>query len=473
MSATVSRLLLIEDDPKEAIMIEKECCPDASKVAFDVAFNADDAESAVTSGEYDLVICDLALPADARQGDPQIAEGQRLFGLVRQQAPGTPVYILSGNGDLHMMRRFFSIGGTADLYGAKTEEPLVLFFPKEDLPDCVETVRAHIAKTENVDGFALALSDLELDLSDERALKIYARTQGASRGDVSPLDGGLSDAKTLKLELHEQAGGAAMKTVAKLGDLRRVLREADRFAQIAARIPVGLGAHLLHVVKAGAGGRGALIYQFASEYTATLGGKILAGEDGASAGVVAALGRGLAVWTESVPRTEIDLVRLRRDLVSDSELRKVDTAIPDERGIDVPVRETTSHRDLHGFNVLVNADNEPTLIDYGEVGRAPSALDPVTLELSVMFHPELRDAMKGWPNKEQAESWVDLESFLVDCPVPQYVAACRSWATTAAEGEDDLLAAAYAYALRQTKYPGVISDLALAIARGAHQRLKG
>jgi CheY-like chemotaxis protein len=472
MKTPMCRLLLIEDDPKEAVMIEQQCCPDASKVAFDVAFNATDAEEKIRSAEFDLIICDLALPADARQGDPQVTEGQRLFEMIRTQAPGTPVYILSGNADLHMMERFISMGGSADLYGSRTEEPLVRFFQKWHLPDCVEAVQALIGKTVNVDAFPLEAEDLALGLSDERTLKIYARTQGAKFGSVSALDGGLSDARTLKLELHEDNGGSATRIVAKIGDLRKVLREADRFSQIAPRIPLGLGAHLLQIIKAGAGGRGALIYEFAQDYTATLGGKVLSREDEAAAGVVGFLERGLEDWTKDAPEVETTLARLRRELVTDAELRGADIDIPDERELDVVVHETTSHRDLHGFNVLVNEQNEPTLIDYGEVGKANAALDPVTLELSILFHPGMADAMGDWPSTKQAESWIELEPFLVGCPVPRFVAACRSWAEASGAGTEELLATSYAYALRQTKYKGLNSELGVAIARGAHQRLR-
>ena len=100
------------------------------------------------------MICDLPYPPTLGEaGNPDVAEGQRLFETIREQAPGTPVYILSGNLDVHMFRQFFAVGGTADLYGARTEEPLVNAYPKEDLPNCVDDVQAHVAKTENVDGF--------------------------------------------------------------------------------------------------------------------------------------------------------------------------------------------------------------------------------------------------------------------------------------------------------------------------------
>jgi hypothetical protein len=47
------------------------------------------------------------------------------------------------------------------------------------------------------------------------------------------------------------------------------------------------------------------------------------------------------------------------------------------------------------------------IIDYGEVGEGTASLDPVTLELSLLFHPKgpLRPsgaAFGAWPTEAQA-----------------------------------------------------------------------
>lgn len=467
------RLLLIEDDAREARTIERACCPDPTKVAFEIAGNGADAEEAIRDHDYDLFICDLALPVNARHGDAEIEEGKRLFALIRERAPGTPAYILSGQGNLHMMREFFKVGASADLYGTKTEETLVQFFPKEDLPACVEAVQAHIAKTEIVDGFRLEGDDLGLSLSDQRALKIYGRIQGAERGIVRAFDSGLSGSKTLALHLRGSGDTDAGKAVAKLGDLVRVAREADSYEQIAPRLPWGLAAHLLTVVRAGAGSRGALIYEYAHEYTSTLAGLLAAGEDMAAAQVAQRLREGLTSWFDGAPEQLVGLDQLRRDLVSDADLHGAGVEVPSERDIEVRVAKTMAHGDLHGFNVLVKDGTDPTLIDYGEVGDANGALDPVTLEFSSLFHPQMAGAFGDWPEPAQAASWADLDAYLDGCPVPEFVRACRDWAAEASAEEEELPATAYSYAMRQMKYPDTNKELALAIANGAHAKLVG
>jgi DNA-binding NarL/FixJ family response regulator len=467
------RLLLIEDDAREARTIERACCPDPTKVAFEIASNGADAEEAIRERDYDLFICDLALPVNARHGDAAIEEGKRLFVLIRERAPGTPAYILSGQGDLHMMREFFKVGASADLYGMKTEETLVQFFPKEDLPACVEAVQAHIAKTEVVDGFRLEGDDLGLSLSDQRALKIYGRLQGAERGITRAFDSGLSGSKTLAFHLRGPGDTDAGKAVAKLGDLVRVAREADSYEQIAPRLPWGLAAHLLTVVRAGAGSRGALIYEYAHEYTSTLAGLIAAGKDASAAQVAQRLREGLRPWFDGAPEQLVGLDQLRRDFVSDADLHEAGVEVLSERDIEVRVAKTMAHGDLHGFNVLVKDGTDPTLIDYGEVGDANAALDPVTLELSSLFHPHMAGAFGDWPQPAQAAGWDDLDTYLDGCPVPEFVRACRDWAREASAEEEELLATAYSYAMRQMKYPDTNKELALAIANGAQGKLLG
>ena len=109
---------------------------------------------------------------------------------------------------------------------------------------------------------------------------------------------------------------------------------------------------------------------------------------------------------------------------------------------------------------------EPTLIDYGESAERSAALDPVTLELSVVFHPAMQGTLDGWPSESQFSSWHDLDVYCVGCPVEDFVRACREWALRVSVGAEEVLAAAYVYSLRQVKYHEEPEPLALALARG-------
>ena len=369
------------------------------------------------------------------------------------------------------MQRFVKAGRQADLYGTRTEEPLVRFFDKEDLPDCIDAVRSHIARTEGLDRLELhgdATDDLAL--SDCRAVRIYGRRTGASAALVEPLAGGLSDSRTLKVALKDSAGDSTGTVVIKLGDLRRVTREARRYEQLAARLPVGLGAHILYVVQAGAGRRGALVYQLADEHSQSLFSLLQRGES-AALRATDRLTERLQAWVADAPEVPRTLIDLRRPLIADLALRNAHVPIPLERDVDLVVREAMAHGDLHGLNILVNHRGEPTLIDYGEVRRANAALDPVTLELSVVYHPAMAGRLGGWPTEDQARSWPDLDTYCGGCPVEDFVRKCRSWAYAVSSGEREVLATAYAYSMRQMKYAEATRPVALAVAASAYATL--
>ena len=467
MSDLPCRLLLIEDDPRQATTIEQKCCPDPLQATIDVIANAADAEIAVEDGEYDLIICDLALPADERRLEPDTAHGLKLFKLIRDRSQGTPVIILSANADLQMMQDFFQANRAADLYGTRTEQPLVQFFEKEQLPDCVAAVQAHVARTVQLDRLELQLpSGVELSLSDQRAVRIFGRRCGASIAVLESLDGGLSDSRTFRVAFRDQDGENTGTVVIKLGGLASVLREASRYEDVVARLPVGLGAHILFVVGAGAGKGGALIYQLADEYDSSLF-QMLRDRNQAAVTAVGRLRERLHEWVRDAPTIVKPLTEIRRGLISDLKVMQAGGSAAPERGIEVSVQNSLVHGDLHGANVLVTQQGEPTLIDYGEVRRANSALDPVTLELSAVFHPAMAGKLGGWPTEQQCALWSDLDAYCSGCPIEAFVRACREWAHDVAAGEVEVLASAYAYATRQTKYGESTRPLAEALAAAA------
>jgi hypothetical protein len=56
--------------------------------------------------------------------------------------------------------------------------------------------------------------------------------------------------------------------------------------------------------------------------------------------------------------------------------------------------------------------------------------------------------------------------------VPRFIGACREWALEAAAGEEEMLASAYSYVLRQRKYPDTDVERSMALAEGCYSRLR-
>lgn len=467
------RILLVEDDAEEANALEGALCGPLH-LAIDRAVTAADVRAALDAGEYDLIVLDLALPADDRRLAPRREEGERLVDDVLHDHSGTVLYVLSGHADLHLASQFTNRAGSEDLFGDRVETRMLRFFPKEDLTACVDSINTHLAGLTEVDRVTLDSPsvDLGLSVSEERAVRILTRRTGGSIARLKPLGGGLSAAKTIRADAQTPEGARTALLAVKLGERRWVMDEAERFDRVAGLLPVGLGAPLITTIKAGAGRVGALGYRLADDYDRSLFAAL--SDDDEAAATVGRLAERFAEWySTATPATET-VQEIRRRVVPDGDviaaltsaefalLRGVET-------VEVASASCMQHGDLHGLNVLVDSRGEPVVIDYGEVGRANPSLDPVTLELSVIFHPAGPEL--GWPNEADFERFFDDSFHMCACPYPKFFRACRAWSVTAQASEEERAATALAYVVRQLKYGNPTAPLARALMRAAFERL--
>jgi hypothetical protein len=84
-----------------------------------------------------------------------------------------------------------------------------------------------------------------------------------------------------------------------------------------------------------------------------------------------------------------------------------------------------------------------------------------------VFHPSVADIRGGWPTLDNCRFWDRLDKYLVGCPVPGFVQACRKWAFEVSAGDREVYSNVYSVAIRQLKYPDTNHELAEAIARSA------
>ena len=96
--------------------------------------------------------------------------------------------------------------------------------------------------------------------------------------------------------------------------------------------------------------------------------------------------------------------------------------------------------------------------------RGTSAIDPVTLELSVLFHPDRPKAYR-WPSALQVKLG-DVTSYAENCQFADFVKARRSWSEKIGVGPREISACAYGYVLRQLKYPDSDKDLLMNLLTG-------
>jgi hypothetical protein len=172
------------------------------------------------------------------------------------------------------------------------------------------------------------------------------------------------------------------------------------------------------------------------------------------------------------------LGEIRRKVISDEELATAVAPYPDIehlQGIEVATRRGIQHRDLHGLNVLVSDSNEPLLIDYDNYAAANCAIDPVTLELSAIFHRDeaAQRARGDWPSVKAARAWSDLDAYLEGCPYPDAIRACRVWAADAAASKEEMAATLLSAAIRQFWFDNTDKELATAFVEAGIAALPG
>jgi hypothetical protein len=219
---------------------------------------------------------------------------------------------------------------------------------------------------------------------------------------------------------------------------------------------------------------GCLVYKFADDWDASLFEHLSHGIDEPQ--VIADVRTLMTQWEPMAEERRVTFRQLRESQISsdalqavvyqhDSQAEELSAAINENDRIIVPVTFFPQHGDLHGENVLLASSSRPTLIDCGDVGLHPAGLDPVTLELSLILHPESPLASSRWPSPTVASHWLDVDSFVQGCPYREFVLSCRQWALEVA-GSEGIRVAAFQHVTRQLKYADTRKDVLIAILRG-------
>jgi hypothetical protein len=324
-----------------------------------------------------------------------------------------------------------------------------------------------------------ALSEVELDrggihlaVQEDRLIRIFAKRFCGAHCTVSRLSGGVSGAKVVRLRITDSGGGRIHDAVAKLGSLDDIRDEATRFDNHVSRLDPGATPRKLATLEFGAGAVAGVFYGLAAAYDASAF-DIALHQDGRAARAVRSIEAVTFPWRAGVPQTRRTIAAVRRRLLSDEEMARSIlsygiTWATDFEANRIQTHWTCTHGDLHGSNVLLSTEQSAVVIDYGDVAEGPATLDPITLELSLIFHPQ-RPLLNPWPSIEQAVQWGVLNVYLEGCPVAEFVRECRAWASRVGAGQREIAASAYSYLVRQLKYQDTNKMVALALLDGVRR----
>jgi CheY-like chemotaxis protein len=415
----------------------------------------------------DLVILDLSINPSKDIEIPDPEHGQALFHQARELRPGTPIFVLTGSEVPKFSRGLAKFGNQVRLWGSTTEIETVSFFLKEEVDDLVKRVDELASLFSKMNGIAINTRGKDLGLSPVqiRMLKSYANSVACVACDVSVLSGGLSDAKVVKATAVDRNRKVQALCAGKLGQRDVITAELEAYEKHVRKLGIGACPALFCSIENGVGMNGSIFYTLTDDDTLSLFER-LAANPGIGSVVVANVRKALFRWTEAATADMIPIGSIRARMIDDDAAdrlsAKYDLApLRTLEKIEVQASTSCIHGDLHCGNILVKSNNEAVVIDFGDAGPGYSCLDPIALELSLIFHPDAKKLGLRENLIDNLEAWPDVGAFAGDDGLKQMILACREWAHDIGGGDRAVLAAAYAYGLRQLKYDTVPVSITL------------
>ena len=466
-------VLIVEDDDEFVEELQQTLRTLPGNCDIRVAGSRDQADELLKAGFLDLVILDLKIPTVSGALDADPEHGHAVFNRIRRVAPGTPIFVLTASpaeeflGDL-VLRNQQQI----DIWSEGQKTGTILFLKKYDIDRCPELLAPIARAIERLSDIELEGADLVLSVAEDRLIRIFAKSVHGVRCTISELRGGLSEARVFRLGVTDHRGVLLHNAVAKLATHGDIRKEGDNYDLHVTRLAAAATPRKLAVLEYGGHKLAGIFFGLAEGSDESVFDIASSSPEKARA-VIRGIETAMERWTAGVPETRMTIAQIRRRLLCDSLLNDV----RDEFNLDwvvefeareIQVRWVCSHGDLHGKNIFLSP-NRTELIDYGDVGDGPASLDSITLELSLLFHPDSPGRSGSWPSPEQARAWGDLENYLNSCPFPAFVRECRSWALRLAAGRREMAASAYSYLARQLKYGDTDKQLALTLLEGVRR----
>ena len=469
-------VLIVEDDEDFVEELRETITRLPGDSDIRIAGSRDRAYEMLEDGFLDLVTLDLKLPTVSGALDADPEHGYAVFNRIRAVAPGTPIFVLTGSPAEDFIPELLSNQQQIDIWSEGQKTGTILFLKKFDIDKCPERLMPVAQAIERLSDVELDRGGVNLSLGEDRLIRIFARKFQGVRCVVSVLGGGLSGARVIRLRVTDNQGVKVHDAVAKLSTPAQVRREGDCYDNHVTRLDPAATPRKLATLEFGAHKLAGVFFGLADGFDESAF-DVARNSPERSEAVIRNVEAAMARWIEGVPETRRSIGQIRQRLLTDESLDEVRETfglewIQEFENRDIQARWGCSHGDLHGCNVLVSAVGV-ALIDYGDVCDGPTSLDPVTLELSLLFHADAPDRSGVWPSAEQARKWGNLEAYLEGCPFPLFVRECREWALRVGAGAREVAASAYSYLVRQLKYDDTDKDRALDLLDGVRSFYDG
>lgn len=472
------RILLVEDNRDFAGTLEKAISRiDGCELAWKRSKAG--AKAALAEESFDVVILDRRIPTEDDFLDDHADHGWDVFQSIRQDHSGTSVWFLTGTVDADFATELLHLHGTkADVHGRDEPEAVYRVYWKDKMVDCVTAIghfRAQVALTSNIHVEQVG-PPVNLRAEELWMLKLFTRRRGGATAQITALTGGLSGARVLRVSVLNAAGTTILSSIARVGPASEIEKERAKYHSEIIRLEAGSFPQVTYEIAYGAGAFAAIFYGIVGSEVRSLFDE-LASNPAGTADIPARLRADQANWFAARSDLIGKVSSIRRSQIGDVKLASLDKSLfegLDFEGVEdlsIQFSKCVQHSDLHCANVLLDNVGRPMFIDYLDTGLAPACLDAIALELSTIFHKDAPDR-HGWPSEEQAEQWTDIDAFGAGAAYEAYLRGCRAWAVDVAGTEQAVWATAYAYAVRQLRYPDTDKTIARAIIRSCIARLK-
>lgn len=466
-----AHILVVEDDEDYVDELKRIIAEAGGPTIPTFVTNRDEAVAELESGFFDFAILDLRIPTAAGTTDFDPEHGKYVFHHVRKVSPGTKILVLTGSPSDDFIAPLLAQKHDADIWSEGAKVDTVEFLKKIEIDQAPEKISRVVSAIRALSDIELQTNGLNLSTGEDRLVRIFAKHFKALTCLVHPIGAGKSGARPLRLQMFDQTGALIREVIAKLGDLPKMQDEDARYDEHVVLLDGAATPRKMKLLEFGAGAMAGLFYQLANGHDASMF-KAMAEEDALAAKAVAATADALGGWSNGKNQERRSIASIRAQWVSDKRAAELHTKFGLDWAAEFESREIQTrwccvHGDLHGENILVSPDGSVLVIDYGDVGPGSAAYDPVSLELSAVLqaNPTLGPA---WPNADACRKWHDLDAYLADCPMPEFIRACRAWSENLTVGRRELAACAYCYLLRQLKYDDTDKDRILALLEGVH-----
>lgn len=461
------RILLVEDNKSYAATL-KDIILKLGNTFVEIAESRKSAVDFLNDQFFDVVILDLEIPTVDDAFDLELEHGQSVFYHARNVAPGTPVYILTASEPGNFLVNLVRQGQSVDLWGTGEVVPTVDYYLKEDVLSLFNKIKSFAAQIATTEEVVINKGGKQIDLSEEqkRTLKVFTRSNGGVSCKIHRL-GGLSDAVVLKIAVYDNTGHVRLECVGKLGLIKHVDKEIAAYEAEVKHLRLGAFAPVLSYHCMGLRGFSGIFYSLADEYKSTFF-DVLIKKPSAAPGVLYKIREALSRWSDARKFEKVLISDVRRKLLSDEGFNAIVRKFDLQYLVDFELRGVTissscTHGDLHGGNILVDDKFSPVLIDFGDVGPGYTCLDPITLELSMLFHPDGASLGIAQQLEVLIEKWPDMDSYVKSNPLKEVVEYCREWAHDLGPNDESVLVGAYAFVIRQLKYETIKPEVTLSL----------